>query len=258
MATFGIIIDVAVVLALVIFGCIGFKKGLLKSVLSLFSWIVCLIISVWLAKYVANLINGIYDFSALFGNKISKSLIASNEFFGQSINVFEAGGKDSLIAAMPKDNKFIAQIAEIIFSNSNVDMSSSATIGSVLGLSLGHICMIVISGVLVFIVLKIVIGLLTKFINKIEQTKVLGGLNKLLGLALGLIKASVIILIINGLLIALTMIPKANKIITPAITENTYVEKVIYQQTDKWFEKYVIEGDVVKNVMNKLWQNRNS
>ena len=65
MATFGIIIDVFVVLLLAIFGLIGFKKGFLRSVLSLFSWIVCLVLAFLLAKHVAVWINGIYDFSGL-------------------------------------------------------------------------------------------------------------------------------------------------------------------------------------------------
>ena len=256
MATFGIIIDVFVVLAFVIFGIIGFKKGFLRSVLSLFSWVVCLGLAIWLAKYAAGWINGIYDFSSLIGGKISKGLIKSNSFYAQSINVFEAGGKDSLIAALPKDNKFIAQIAEAVFSNSNVNMSSDATIGSVLGANLGHICMIVISGVLVFIILKIAVFFLEKLFKNIEQTTVLGGLNKILGLILGVIKAGVIVVAINCLLVALTLIPAANKAISPTVNRYTHVEKVIYKQTDKLFGKYVIEGDTVKNWIEKSWQNR--
>jgi len=256
LATFGIIIDVFVVLAFVIFGIIGFKKGFLHSVLSLFSWVVCLGVAIWLAKYAAGWINGIYDFSGLIGGKISKGLIKSNDFYAQAINVFEAGGKESLIAALPKDNKFIAQIAEAVFSHSNVNMSSDATIASVLGNNLGHICMIVISGVLVFTVLKIAVFFLGKLFKNIEQTTVLGGLNKILGLILGLIKAGIIIVAINCLLVALTLIPAANKVITPTINRNTHVERVIYKQTDKLFGKYVIEGDTVKNWIEKSWQNR--
>ncbi len=256
MATFGIIIDVFIVLAFVIFGIIGFKKGFLHSVLSLFSWVVCLIVAIWLAKYVANWINGIYDFSALIGDKISKGLSKSNAFYSQAINVYEAGGKDSLIAALPKDNKFIAQIAEMVFSNAQVDMTSTSTIGSVLGLNLGHICMVVISGILVFIVLKIAVFLLGKLFKSISQTAVLGGLNKLLGLILGLAKAGIIIVAINCILVSLTLIPAANKVITPVVTKHTYVEKVIYKQTDKLFGKYVIEGDTVKNWIEKSWENR--
>ena len=73
-STIGIIIDIAVIAAFVIFGLIGLKKGLLKSVLSIFSWGFCILVAFLTAKYVATWINGLYNFSGLIGNKISKSL----------------------------------------------------------------------------------------------------------------------------------------------------------------------------------------
>lgn len=256
METVGIIIDIALVAILVIFGLIGYKKGLLRSVLSLFSWVVCLSVAIFVAKYVAQWLNGIYNFSGLIGNKIAQSLIKSNEFFAQSINVYEAGGKDALISAIPTNNKLLAQLIKIIFSNSNVDMTSTDTIGSVVGASSGHICMIIISGVLVFLVLMLAVGLLSKLFKKIEQTKILGGLNKFLGLILGLIKGALIVVVINCILVAVTMIPAANKVITPAVKDNTYVEKAVYNTTDKLFEKYVIEGKAVQHWLDKLWESR--
>ncbi len=256
MATFGLIIDIILIAVLVIFGIIGYKKGLLRTVLSLFSWVVCVVVAVWLAKYVASWINGIYDFSALIGRSISKSLIKSNDFFAQAVNVYEAGGKDALIAAIPDNNKLLAQLIKVVFSNSKVDMSSTHSIGSVVGASLGQICMVIISGILVFIILKIAVALLSKLFKKIEQTKVLGGLNKVLGMILGLLKGALIIAVVNCILVALTLIPFANKVITPAIQDHTHVEKYVYKTTDKLFGKYVIEGDVVGKWIEKSWNNR--
>lgn len=257
MATIGIIIDVAIVALLVIFALIGLKNGLLKSVLSFFSWGVCILVAFLTAKYVASWINGIYNFSNLIGSKIAKGLIGTNEFFAQSINVYEAGGKDALIAAIPTNiNGLLAQLIKVVFSNTNVDMSSTNTIGSVVGSSLGHICMVIIAGVLVFIVLKIAIALLSKLFKNIEQTKILGGLNKILGLTLGLLKAGLIILVVNVVFVALSLVPAVNKTITPIIQDNTHVEKVIYNTTDKYFGKYVIEGDTVKNWIEDLWEKR--
>ena len=150
----------------------------------------------------------------------------------------------------------LAQLIKVVFSNTSVDMSSTATIGSVVGSSLGHICMVIISGILIFILLKIVVALLSKLFDNIERTKVLGGLNKLLGLVLGFVKASIIIIVVNCVLVGLTLVPTFNKMVTPLIQENTHVEKVIYNQTDKLFGKYVIEGDTVKNWVENLWNAR--
>ncbi len=258
LSTVGIIIDVVIVAVLVIFSLIGLKKGFLKSVLSLFSWGICIVIAFLTAKYVAGWINGIYDFSELIGGKIATNLSKTNEFFSQSINVYESGGKAALISASNalNINSLLKQVIKIIFSNTNVNMSSTATIGSVVGSSIGDIVMIVIAGILVFIILKIAISLLMKLFKKIEDTKILGGLNKILGLCFGLVKATLIILVINLALVGLSLVPPINRLLTPLIQDNTYVEKVIYNSTDKLFEKYVVEGDVVETIVENLWEKR--
>lgn len=256
MATVGIIIDIILVAAVVIFGIIGYRKGFLKSILSLFSWIVCLIVAIFAAKHVAGWINGIYDFEGLFGDKIANNLIKSDKsFFGAAISQF--GSIDNLEKAIPGDtNKLVAQLIKIIFSDKSVDMSSNKTVADVVGSSLGHIIMVVVAGILVFVVLMIVVGILTKLLNKISSTKVIGGLNKILGLILGVLKAGCIVIIFNGVLIGLSLVPPINKIISPIIQENTFVEKFVYNQTDKVVEKYLIEGDVVEKWVNNLWDNR--
>ena len=255
LSTIGIIIDVVIILALVISAIIGLKKGFLKSVLSIFSWGVCLLIAILTAKYVANLINGIYDFSALLGGKISSSLTKMNEFFATPLNTF--ANKEDIINNLPSNtNGLLKQVIKAVFSTSSVDMTSTETIGFFVGAVLGDIAMVIISGILVFIVLKIVTFLLSKLIDNITKTKVLGSVNKILGLALGLVKASLIIIIINVVLVGLSLMPAVNKLTTPLIQENTHVEKVIYNQTDKLFGKYVIEGDLVKNWIEDLWEKR--
>ena len=252
-STIGIIIDIVIIAVFLIFGLIGLKKGFLKSILSLFSWGLCITIAFLTAKYVAGWINGIYDFSALIGSKISKSLVNMNEFFAQSINVYEAGGKEALINASNSlnINSLLKQVIKVIFSHTNVNMSSTETIGSVVGNSLGDISMVIIAGVLVFVVLKIAVALLSKLFKKIEQTKVLGGLNKILGLLLCLIKATLIVFVVNCVFVGLSLIPAVNKMITPLVQDNTHIEKVIYNSTDQIFEKYVIKGDLVKNLVKK-------
>ena len=181
LSTIGIIIDFAIVLALVIFGIIGFKKGFLHSVISLFSWVVCIAIAFFTAKYVAGWINGIYNFSGLIGNAIAKGFAGMGEVFGQAINTFES--KEALVAAATdaSSNGLLDQLIKVVFNNNAINMESTETVASFIGASLGHIIMVIISGILVFIVLKIAVKLLTKLFDKIAKTKVFCGV----GLSLG-------------------------------------------------------------------------
>ena len=255
LSTIGLIIDIIIILALVICGAIGFKNGFLKSLISLFNWSVCIIVSVLVAKYVATWINGIYNFSGLIGNKISGALTGTHEFFGMTVNQF--GTTDSIISSIPEGlNGMLKQLIKVVFSNASVDPMSSETIASIMGGSLGHIAMIIIAGILTFVILKIALALLSKLFDNISKTKVLGSVNKIVGLAFGVVKAGLIILIINFVLVGLTLIPAVNNTMTPIIQDNTHIEKFIYNKTDDAFGKYVIEGDAIQNWITNLWENR--
>lgn len=254
-ATIGLIVDIILVLTLTIHAIIGIKKGLIKSVLSFFSWSVCLIIAILFAKHIANWINSMYNFAGLFGNKIANGLTSSNNFFTLAINTFST--KEELVAAIPNNiNGLVKQIIKIVFTNSNVNMESTDTIGNVTGESLGSLIVIVITAILIFIILRIAVLLISKILEKLTSGKVFGTINKLLGCVFGVLQAGITILTFNFILIGLSLIPAVNKTITPIITENTYVEKYVYKTTDNLFEKYVIEGDFLKDSINNLWESR--
>ena len=246
MATAGVVIDIIVVAALIICGLIGLKKGFIKSILSLFSWAVCLIVAVFLARYVARWLNNIYNFDALIGNKIASSLIKSNEYFALPAEQYAS-------TPMP-DLGFWGTVTKAVFKKAA--NYGDATIGAVVGKSLGRVCMIVISGILVFVVLKIVLLLLNKLFNKITNIKILGWLNKLLGAVFGVLKAAVIIVIFNIVLAFLSLLPPVNKTITPIITEHSVVEKFVYNTTDKVIKDKVIDGGMMQNWLSDLWEKK--
>jgi len=256
MHTIGLIIDIALILLVVIFAIIGFKKGFFKSVLALFSWIVCIIIAIFTAKYVANWINGIYDFNGLIGGAIENGLIDSNKDFF-SIVAGELGSSQAVIDAIPSTtNGLLAQVIKVVFSNVTITEETTMTIAQVVGTTLGGIIMLIITGILIFILLKLAIFLLSKIFDNIARTKVLGGLNKFLGLLFGAVKAGLIIIVLNCIVVALSLIPAVNNVITPVIKENTTIEKFIYEKTDEVIGEYVIEGNMIQTWIEDLWNSR--
>lgn len=254
--TLGLIIDVVIIGVLLIFGFVGLKKGFFKSVISLLSIAVCLAVAVFTAKFVANWINGIYNFSALISGKVSSGLNGTNEFFALPIATYAS--KDALIAAIPANiNKLLAQVVKVVFNNSNIDYATAeGTIGEVVGSSIGQIAMIIIAGILIFVVLRLAIMLLSKAFDNLAKIKMIGWLNKVLGFLFGAIKAGCVIIILNCVLIGLSLIPAVNKTITPIIQDNTHVEKVVYNTTDKFVGKYIIEGNLLQNWLENQWNSR--
>ncbi len=265
MSTLGLIIDIVLVAIVLIFAIIGLKKGFFKTILSLFSWVVCLLVAIFLAKYVANWINGIYDFTSLIGTKIEEALSGMGEVFNKSINSYNADGataesvKTAILAdiqAVQGMNGVLLRFIIMVFNNTSFDPTSTATVGNILGMTIGHMCVILISGILIFIVLKIVIALLTRLFDKISKVKIIGGLNKAFGFILGALKGACIVVIINIILVALSLIPPVNSAITPVIQDNTTVEKFVYNKTDEIIGKYVIEGNMIQEWVSDLWNAR--
>lgn len=250
----GIVIDVVVIAIMLISAFIGYKKGFFKSFLSLFSWVVCLIIAVFTAKYVATWINGMFNFSELIGNGIGKGLVGINEVFGKQISEFAS--KEEIISALNGTNGIVLELVKIVFNHTAVDMTSTSTIATVVGGAIGQVCMVIISGFLVFIVLKVVIALLSKLFDNITRIKILGGINKLLGLAFGAVKGAILVIVLNLALVGLSLIPAVNNTVTPVIQNNTTVEKVIYNETNEVVEKYVIEGELIQKWIDNLWANK--
>lgn len=259
LVTFGLIIDIVLIGLLLVFGFLGMKKGFLKSVLSLFSWLVCIIIAAFAAKYVAGWINGIYDFSSLIGGAIEGGLVGANEsFFSASAGTF--GSSQAIIDALSTNaegiNGLLAQIIKVVFSNVEVTSETSATIAQIVGVNLGNIIMIVITGILLFLLLKLAVFLLSKLFDNIARTKVLGGLNRILGFAFGALKAALVVVILNCVLVGLSLIPAVNSAITPVIQDNTHIEKFVYNKTDEIIGKYIIEENVIQTWVENLWESR--
>lgn len=255
MTILGLVIDILLIAVVVILGIIGLKKGFFKSIISLLSWSVCLIVAVLLAKYVASLLNHIYNFSGLIGGKIESGLLGYNEFFTKSVNTYTSS--EELIAAIPNDiNKLLHKLIEVVFKSSSVNFESEASIANVVGASLGQICMVIISAILLFLLLMLIVKLLSKFLDKLAKLKIVGAVNKILGLVFGVTKAFIIVIVLNCLLVALSLVPAVNKSISPLIQDNTHIEKVIYNETDKVIGEKVIEGQLIQKWIEDMWKSR--
>lgn len=251
--TIGIGIDIFIVASLIIYGIVGIKKGLFRSLIGLFTWSVCLIVALFLAKYVAVWINGIHNFSADIGTKIADGLNNSNEFFLRTINSFSS--REEIIESIPNGTNFLLkQLMKIIFTKSEINMESDAQIGTIVGSGLGFVCMIIISAILIFIVLKLVLFILGKIFDKLSKVAVIGGLNKILGFVFGLLRACVSIISFNMLLIGLSMVPFVRNTIEPLVQDNTHVEKVAYEVSQKFIDKTILDEDAIINWTKDIWQ----
>ena len=91
----------AIIIAIIVFAIIGYRKGFLNSFLALFSWLACLVIAIMTAKYVAGWLNSIFNFSGHIAAGLNTPIKNLNPFFENTINNY--ANKEELIKDCPNE-----------------------------------------------------------------------------------------------------------------------------------------------------------
>lgn len=145
-----IIIDV--VLVLIIVGCAiaGIVKGFFDSILGLISTGLALALSVFLAKYVANFINKIFDFETFVMNKLGDDF----KIFGMSFNKSDVAKFVVWILSLVIVFiviKLVILILSKVFSSITKNSPTISGLNRVLGMVFGLVrgCVIVVAGLAV-------------------------------------------------------------------------------------------------------------
>lgn len=193
-----VVIDIVLSVIILIFVIIGFSKGLLKSIISLFGNLFCIIISFLLAKPLATFLQNTFGMASSIGGQLVNSVSSTIPTFTDPMEgsaVLEQMNDPSLITTLIK--KFI---------DPTVTYASSDELLTVIGDSLGALASIAISIIIAFIVIKIVILLLSKLFDAITKQRAINGMDRLLGGVFGLIKVAVFIVVAMSILYILSPI----------------------------------------------------
>lgn len=253
--TIGIAIDVIIVALVVVFAFIGLRKGFFKSVLSMVSGVVVIIVSFLLASPVAKLINKIYDFNGLLAGKLCKSIAGMGTFYSQTIPEGVSGS--DLVNQIPSStNGFLKKLMSHVLKPLSAGDVQGATVADIVSGAFASIIVTVIVGILLFVLIKIIIALATRLFDNITKNRVFGATNKLLGLAFGAVKGFIIVVVFAIVLTFLTVIPTVNTKLSPILQDHTKIARPIYNYTDEMVEKYVVDGKLVQKWVDDLWDNK--
>lgn len=251
----GIAIDVIIVAVLLILGFIGFKKGFFKSVLSLFSTLVVIVISIFCASPLAKLINKIYDFTGLIAGKLSSAIAGMGAFYNYPIPEGMSGA--DVVSAIPSGtNGFLKKLMSYVLKPLSASDIQGATVADVVSGAFASIIMLIICAIVLFILIKIILSFASRLFENITRNRVFGATNKVAGFAFGAAKGLLIILVFTVVLTLLTVVPVVNKKISPVIQDDTKIARVIYNTTDKFIGKQVVEGQIVQKWIDNLWENK--
>ena len=251
----GIVFDVAVVALLAIFGLIGFKKGFFKSVISMISTVVVIVISIFCASPLARLLNKLYDFTGLIARSLCKGIASMGAFYSQPIPEGVSGA--DLVSNIPEStNGFLKKLMSYALNPLSASDVQGATVADIVSGAFASVIMLIISGILLFILIKIILAIATRLFENITRNRVFGATNKILGLAFGALKGLIVVFIFSIILTFLTVIPAINTKISPVIQDHSIIARPIYNFTDEMVEKHVVDGQLVQKWIDRLWENK--
>lgn len=251
----GIGIDVAIVGLVLILALIGLRKGFIKSVLAMLSSIAEIVISVFCASPFAKLINKIYNVNGWLGGKLCKSIAGMGEFYSTEIPAGVSGA--DLASSIPSStNGVLQKLMQYVLKPLQASEVQGSTVAEIVSGAFASIIVTVVAGIILFILFKIVVALISKLFDKIAQKGVLGGLNRILGFAFGFVKGALIVVVIAFVMTILTVIPKVNTKVYPLIQDHTKVAKIVYNHTDEFVEKHLIDNKIVQKWIDSMWENK--
>lgn len=253
----GLILDLAVAILLLTFAFIGYHKGFLKSLIALFSTTVVIALAVYFSNGFARLINSVYDFTALIAEKLVPSIERISSIYSMSFPSGMSGTEfyNSYIDAS-STNTILKRFFKFALKGYSSSEIEGLKVAEVLAGSVASIIMTIIAGILLFILIKVALAFLSRFFDNITRTRVLGGLNKILGFVFGAIQGATIVVVFVVITICVSFVPKLNQKIYPLVQDDTKVVKVIYNTTDRLVDKYFIKSDTLTKWINNLWDNR--
>lgn len=196
----GYISDVVIVLVFFVFVFICGKRGFINVLFSFASNIVALFGAIALAKVFVSLTGGLFGLEGALTESFTQTFSKMNGFdvdvAGQDINaLLSTGALPALIATL------------VVKKYSGVTLEAGTTLGMLAGSTVAGLLCSLISGVVLFILLKILIKLLKKIFNLIaKKINLVGKINRILGVLVGFIEG---VLIISLVVSILALIPSA-------------------------------------------------
>ncbi len=194
----GYIVDGVILLGMLIFLLICRKRGFVKMLFHFASGILALIAAISLAKVVSSATGGLFGLQGRLEDKFvgvfSKMSGFDTDISGQDVGALISEGSVSTIIATLIAKKYVG-----------VELAAGTTLGYLAGSTVSELLCTLITGIVLFFVLKIFFKLMAKiFTLIIKKIKILDKVNKILGVIFGFIEAVVVISIVMSVL---TLIP---------------------------------------------------
>ena len=193
------IIGIIYIAIVVFFLILGYARGLIRTLVSLFKGVLCLVpailFSMPLAKLVAPTKAGNF-FSDIYINKFFTGEVYQKIINAENKNeiISECIGANTRMPAFIND--FIAKVVGKIVTVGSADQTAAQAFAYALTLY----TLAIIAFILIIVIVKILISILKKVNDKINEKKVIGPINRVLGAVISMVFGVFIVCVISYVL----------------------------------------------------------
>lgn len=245
----GIGIDIAIVAIIVIFAIIGICKGFIEYLLKFIGSIGALLIAFFGAKPFASFLDGIFHFTQPLGNLCLNWLSGSvpQEMLD---DVLDASSRDAFISSLSADGLTIPEsFIKSIVEGANVD--AGQTFRYVISSTMGTIFASILAGIVLYFVVKLIVFFLAKLFESKEDVPI-SGLNRALGMVVGIVKGVVIVVAAYTILTICCMIFPIDVTINEWMNQTTLF-KATYAPYSTMVQDFI--NDKMANFVSNLTNN---
>ncbi|XFA99467.1 CvpA family protein [Candidatus Izemoplasma sp. B36] len=229
------IIDVVIVLTVILFLVLGWKKGFLEKVIDMASSIFGLIASILLARPFSNVLRGWFGES--LESNISEYLMSRSSEFASELT------RPNLISAL-EGLSLPDFMVEWIADSVDYNQITVSIIDSITPLIL-TLALLFIAFITLFFGSMIVFFLLRLLARGITSIPIIKHVDKFLGLLFGLLKVALLISILLFVLGLVINIPAINNLIYEWLNNDMQLS------TEKFrLSKYLYDNNLLKNIIN--------
>lgn len=189
------VVDIVVALFILVFVIVCTKKGFITCFFGFISTIVALAAAVMLAKAAVEMTGGLFGLQGYFETTFTESFSNLNGF---NVPI----DQDADLAELLATQDMSAILANLIAQNwVDVAIPEGSTLGMLAGQTVAQYATVLISGIALFLIIKIVFAILKKMFNfAAKKISLIGALNRLLGAAVGLVEAVLILSLVVAIL----------------------------------------------------------
>lgn len=247
-------VDAAIIAIVLIFVIVGCVKGLVFSVLSIFSSSVNFFISLFLTRPVASLINALFGMESSLTSNFAAKLTAMDCGFDVELSTFGSQAELSSHVSETINNSSLSGFSKGIL-NSTVHITpenvagTNTTLNDIVSKSFASFLTLVISFIIVFILIYLILWIISAISKKMHKNQDVRLTDRILGLFFGLIKGFLFVVLVFGVLSFFN----ENGVLAPIIDyiKSSTIGGWLYGNVSTFVHKYIDLKEIFKGIIDR-------